>query len=102
MKELTLNDEILEQVVAQVEEMVVDAADITLPSSPTEDVRPEEEKKTSKEESKVVDITFPDFLQDSVVPLLKYLAQREVQLREKEIECEELQLNMVKESGRCA
>ncbi|OAE24578.1 hypothetical protein AXG93_2415s1600 [Marchantia polymorpha subsp. ruderalis] len=49
VKELTLSDEILEQVVAQVGGTVVDTADITLPSSPTEDVRPEEEKKTSEE-----------------------------------------------------
>ncbi|OAE23169.1 hypothetical protein AXG93_1953s1290 [Marchantia polymorpha subsp. ruderalis] len=142
---------------------VVDAADVTLPSSPEEDVKPEEEEKTSEEESKGVEVTFPDFLQDSVVPLLKYLdgkrekyvvskevgfyvelvrnmtqikravavkrewdfatemgreraailttecaaakaalKEREAQLREKEIECEVLQLNLAKESGRCA
>ncbi|OAE22374.1 hypothetical protein AXG93_2318s1210 [Marchantia polymorpha subsp. ruderalis] len=130
VKELTLSDEILEQVFAHVEEMVIDAADIALPSSPVEDVRPEEEKKTSEEKSKGVEITFPDFLQDSVVPLMKYLdrkrekyamskeraailstecgaakaalKEREARLREKEIECEVLQLNLAKESRRCA
>ncbi|OAE34087.1 hypothetical protein AXG93_2891s1110 [Marchantia polymorpha subsp. ruderalis] len=45
---------------------------ITLPTSPVEEVRPEEGKK------------------------------REAQLREKETECEVLQLNLEKESGRCA
>ncbi|OAE20490.1 hypothetical protein AXG93_4698s1420 [Marchantia polymorpha subsp. ruderalis] len=45
---------------------VVDAADVTLPSSPVEDVRPEVEKKTSEEESKGVEVTFPDFLQDKL------------------------------------
>ncbi|OAE32851.1 hypothetical protein AXG93_1409s1180 [Marchantia polymorpha subsp. ruderalis] len=122
VKELTLSDKILEQVVAQVGVTVVDAADITLPSSPVEDVRTKEEKKTSEEESKGVEITFSDFLHDSVVPLLKYLdmkrekyvvsnecaaakaalKEREAQLREKEIECEVLQLNLAKESRRCA
>lgn len=57
-KELTLSDEILEQVVAQVGGTVVDATDITLPSSPVEDVRPEEEKKTSGEEMKTLEVTF--------------------------------------------
>ncbi|OAE25253.1 hypothetical protein AXG93_4785s1000 [Marchantia polymorpha subsp. ruderalis] len=62
-----------EMVFAQVGRTLVDAADITLPSCPAEDVRPKEEKKTSEEESKEIEITFLDFLQDSVVPLLKYL-----------------------------
>ncbi|OAE29584.1 hypothetical protein AXG93_4003s1050 [Marchantia polymorpha subsp. ruderalis] len=52
---------------------VVEVADITLPSSPVEDVTPEEEKETSGVEVKMLEVTFPDFLQDSVVPLLKYL-----------------------------
>ncbi|OAE31763.1 hypothetical protein AXG93_4874s1280 [Marchantia polymorpha subsp. ruderalis] len=73
VKELTLSDEILEQVVAQVEGTVEDAADIALPSSPVEDVRPEGETKTLKEEPKELVVSFPNFLQDSVVPLLKYL-----------------------------
>ncbi|OAE30773.1 hypothetical protein AXG93_4876s1140 [Marchantia polymorpha subsp. ruderalis] len=73
VKELILSEEILEQVVAQVGGTVVDADDITLPSSHVEDVRPEVEKKTSEYESKGVEVTFPDFLHDSVVPLLKYL-----------------------------
>ncbi|OAE34454.1 hypothetical protein AXG93_2886s1170 [Marchantia polymorpha subsp. ruderalis] len=45
----------------------------TLPTSPVEEVRPEEGKKTSGEDVKTLEITFPEFLQDSVVPLLKYL-----------------------------
>lgn len=73
VKELTLSEEILEHVVVQVGGTVVDAADVTLPSSPVEDVRPEEEKKTSEEELKGVDVAFPDFLHVSVVPLFKYL-----------------------------
>ncbi|OAE29760.1 hypothetical protein AXG93_810s1010 [Marchantia polymorpha subsp. ruderalis] len=39
---------------------------------------PEEEvrMKTSNEEVKTLEVTFPDFLQDSVVPLLKYLNRK--------------------------
>ncbi|OAE30810.1 hypothetical protein AXG93_857s1120 [Marchantia polymorpha subsp. ruderalis] len=159
MKKVTLSEKILEQVVAQVGGTVVFAADVTLPSSLVEDVRLEVETKTSEEELKGVEVTFPDFLQDSVVPLLKYLdrkrekydvskevgfyvellrnrtqikravavkrewdsvtemareraailsaecatakaalKEQEDQLREKEIKCEVLQLNMTKES----
>ncbi|OAE24794.1 hypothetical protein AXG93_3086s1010 [Marchantia polymorpha subsp. ruderalis] len=65
-----------EMVVAQVGGTVVDVADVTLPSSPVEDVRPEEEFKTSGEEVKTLEVTFPDFLEDSVVPLLKYLDRK--------------------------
>ncbi|OAE31765.1 hypothetical protein AXG93_4874s1300 [Marchantia polymorpha subsp. ruderalis] len=85
-KELTLSEEILEQVVVEVGGTVVDATDITLPSSPVEDVRPKVEKKTSEEESKGVDVTFPGFLQDSVVPILKYLdGKREKYVLSKEV-----------------
>ncbi|OAE24344.1 hypothetical protein AXG93_4343s1090 [Marchantia polymorpha subsp. ruderalis] len=55
---------------------VVDAADIALPSSPVEDVRPEEETKTLEEQPKELVVSLPDFLQDSVVPLLKYLDRK--------------------------
>ncbi|OAE24506.1 hypothetical protein AXG93_2194s1000 [Marchantia polymorpha subsp. ruderalis] len=72
IKELTLSDEVLEQVVAQVGGTVVDATDIALLSPPVEEVRPEEETKTSEEEPKELVVSFSDFLQDSVVPLLKY------------------------------
>ncbi|OAE22965.1 hypothetical protein AXG93_1384s1010 [Marchantia polymorpha subsp. ruderalis] len=72
-KESTLSEEILEQVVARIGGTVVEADGITLPTSPVEEVRPEEEKKASGEDAKVLEVTFPDFLQDSVVPLLKYL-----------------------------
>ncbi|OAE31984.1 hypothetical protein AXG93_4421s1370 [Marchantia polymorpha subsp. ruderalis] len=73
VKEVTLSDEVLEQIVAQIGGTVVDASDSALPSSPTEEVRPAKETKTSQEESKELVVSFPDFLQDSVVPLLKYL-----------------------------
>ncbi|OAE19721.1 hypothetical protein AXG93_411s1270 [Marchantia polymorpha subsp. ruderalis] len=78
VKELTLSEEILEQVVAQIGGTVTEAADVTLPSTPVEDVRPEEMKETSSEEVKTLEVTFPDFLQDSVVPLLKYLDGKRV------------------------
>ncbi|OAE22910.1 hypothetical protein AXG93_2777s1020 [Marchantia polymorpha subsp. ruderalis] len=45
-----------EMVVAQVGGTVVDAADITLPSSPVEDVRSEEEKKTLGKEVKTLEL----------------------------------------------
>ncbi|OAE32793.1 hypothetical protein AXG93_374s1200 [Marchantia polymorpha subsp. ruderalis] len=73
VKELTLSDKVLEQFVAQVGVMVVDAPDSALPSSLAEEVRHEEETKTSEEEPKELVVSFPDFLHDSVVPLLKYL-----------------------------
>ncbi|OAE30295.1 hypothetical protein AXG93_3964s1080 [Marchantia polymorpha subsp. ruderalis] len=63
----------MEIVVAQVGGTVVDATDIALPSSPLEEMRLEEETKTLEEESKELVVSFRDFLQDSVVPLLKYL-----------------------------
>ncbi|OAE28067.1 hypothetical protein AXG93_3410s1100 [Marchantia polymorpha subsp. ruderalis] len=72
-KEYTLSEKILEQVVAWIGGTVVEADGITLPTSPVEEVRPEEEKKASGEDAKVLEVTFIDFLQDSVVPLLKYL-----------------------------
>lgn len=52
---------------------MVNAPDSALPSSPIEEVRRAEETKTSQEEPKELVVSFPDFLQDSVVPLLKYL-----------------------------
>ncbi|OAE35067.1 hypothetical protein AXG93_1679s1000 [Marchantia polymorpha subsp. ruderalis] len=76
MKELTLSEKILEQVVAQVGGTAIEAPDVTLPSTLVEDVRPEEEKKTSGEEVKTLEVTFPDFLQVSVVPLLQYLHRK--------------------------
>lgn len=143
--------------------LVSEAFYSALPSSLTKEVRPVEETKTSQEEPKELVVSFFNFLQDSVVPLLKYLdgkrekyaiskevgfnvemirnrtqlkrafavkrewnfatdlareraailatecaavkmtfQEREVQLREKEIECKVLQLNLEKESGRCA
>lgn len=72
-KEFTLSEEILEQVVARVGGTVVEAEGITLPTPPVEEVRPKEGEKTSGEDVKTLVITFPEFLQDSVVPLLKYL-----------------------------
>ncbi|OAE20983.1 hypothetical protein AXG93_267s1130 [Marchantia polymorpha subsp. ruderalis] len=73
VKESTLSDEIMEQVVARIGGTVVKADGITLPTSLVEEVRPEEEKEASGEDAKVLEVTFPDFLHDSVVPLLKYL-----------------------------
>ncbi|OAE21954.1 hypothetical protein AXG93_242s1380 [Marchantia polymorpha subsp. ruderalis] len=90
IKELTLSDKILEHIVAQVGGKVVDAPNSALPSSPTGEVRTAEETRTSQEELKELVVFFPDFLQDSVVPLLKYLdGKREKYAMSKE------------ESGRC-
>lgn len=72
-KESTLSEEILKQVDAWIGGTVVGAEGITLPTSPVEEVRPEEGKKASHEDVKTLEITFPEFLHDSVVPLLKYL-----------------------------
>ncbi|OAE24678.1 hypothetical protein AXG93_4040s1050 [Marchantia polymorpha subsp. ruderalis] len=163
VKEPTLSEEILERIVAQIGGTVIEPADATLPPTPVADVRPKDGGKTSGEEVKALEVTFPEFLQDSVVPLLQYLdkmrekyaiskelgfyvelirnmmklkrsvavkrewesatelpqeraaileaecaavkvalKERESQLREKEVECEVLQLNIEKEAGRCA
>ncbi|OAE23048.1 hypothetical protein AXG93_4537s1000 [Marchantia polymorpha subsp. ruderalis] len=75
-KEFTLSEEIMEQIVARVKGMVVEAESITLPTSPVEAVRPEEVKKTSGEDVKTLEVTFPEFLQDSVVPLLKLCLEK--------------------------
>ncbi|OAE20262.1 hypothetical protein AXG93_1332s1000 [Marchantia polymorpha subsp. ruderalis] len=53
-KESTLSEEILEQVVARVRGMVVEAEGITLPTSFVEEVRPEEGKKTLGQEVKSI------------------------------------------------
>ncbi|OAE20210.1 hypothetical protein AXG93_1219s1100 [Marchantia polymorpha subsp. ruderalis] len=91
VNELTLSDEVLEQIVAQVGGTVVDDSNSALSSSPTGEVRPAKEAKTSQEEPEELVVSFPDFLQDSVVPLLKYLDGK----REKYVVSKE-------ESGRCA
>ncbi|OAE32413.1 hypothetical protein AXG93_3671s1320 [Marchantia polymorpha subsp. ruderalis] len=76
VKELTLSEEILEQIVAQVGGTAVDATDIPVPPPPEEEVRSKVEKKTLEEEPKELEVAFPDFVQDSVVPLLKYLDKK--------------------------
>ncbi|OAE27649.1 hypothetical protein AXG93_3337s1120 [Marchantia polymorpha subsp. ruderalis] len=78
VKELTLSDEVLEQVVAQVGGTVVDAPDSVLPSSSAGKLRPPEETKTSEEEPKKLVVSFPEFLHDSVIPILKYLDGKRV------------------------
>ncbi|OAE24677.1 hypothetical protein AXG93_4040s1040 [Marchantia polymorpha subsp. ruderalis] len=163
VKEPTLSEEILEQVVSHIGGSVIEPASATLPPTRMADVRPEDGEKASGEEVKPREVTFPEFLQDSMVPLLRYLdkkrekyaisqevgfyvelirnrtqlkrsiavkrewesatelarervatleaecaaakvtlKERESQLREKEVECEVLQLNLEKEAGRCA
>ncbi|OAE33507.1 hypothetical protein AXG93_1467s1090 [Marchantia polymorpha subsp. ruderalis] len=122
VKELTLSDKVLEQIVAQVGGTVVDAPDSALPSFLIEEVRPAEETKTSQEESKELVVSFPDFMQDSVewdsatelareraanlatkcAAMKVILQEREAQLQEKKIKCKVLQLNLKKEFGRCA
>ncbi|OAE19818.1 hypothetical protein AXG93_4639s1020 [Marchantia polymorpha subsp. ruderalis] len=73
MRELTLSEAIPEQIVAQVGGTVEDITEILEPPSPEEEVRSEVATKTPEEGPKALEIAFPDFLQDSVVPLLKYL-----------------------------
>lgn len=67
-----MSEEILEQVVAQDGETVVDSHMITSSPPPEEAVRSEVEEKVAEKESKEFVVYFPNFLQDSVVPLLKY------------------------------
>ncbi|OAE29423.1 hypothetical protein AXG93_4548s1000 [Marchantia polymorpha subsp. ruderalis] len=71
-KELMLSEAILELLVAQVGGTVVDITNIPPPPPPEEEVRSEVAEKTSEEGPKLLKIAFLDFLQDSVVPLLKY------------------------------
>ncbi|OAE28730.1 hypothetical protein AXG93_1617s1140 [Marchantia polymorpha subsp. ruderalis] len=71
--EFTLSEAILEQIVAEVGGTVGKVTeDLELPLL-EEEVRSKVGTKTSAEEVKTLEITFTDFLQDSVVPLLKYL-----------------------------
>lgn len=44
-----------------------------MPPPPDKEVNSEVATKSSEEGSKTLEIGFPDFLQDSVLPLLKYL-----------------------------
>ncbi|OAE22653.1 hypothetical protein AXG93_328s1050 [Marchantia polymorpha subsp. ruderalis] len=69
-KELTLSEEILEQVVAHVGRTVLDSLEIPSPSSSEEVIGPEVEEKAAEVESKELVVSFPNFLQDSVVSLL--------------------------------
>ncbi|OAE27645.1 hypothetical protein AXG93_3337s1070 [Marchantia polymorpha subsp. ruderalis] len=129
-KEFTLSEEILEQVVARIGATVVEADGITLPTSPVEEVRPEEEKRASGEDAKeprfyVQLIRNKTKLKRAVAVKREWdsatalaweqattlstecaavnatLQEREAQLREKKTKCEVLQLNLAKESGRC-
>ncbi|OAE19998.1 hypothetical protein AXG93_3213s1000 [Marchantia polymorpha subsp. ruderalis] len=71
--EFTLSEAILEQIVAEVGGIVRNLAKEPRPPPPEEEVRSEIRTKTSSEEVKPLEITFLEFLHDSVVPLLKYL-----------------------------
>lgn len=66
--EFTLSKAILEQIVT-----VENLAKESKPPLQEEEVRSEIRTKTSSEEVKPLEITFLEFLQDSVVPLQKYL-----------------------------
>ncbi|OAE32872.1 hypothetical protein AXG93_3052s1020 [Marchantia polymorpha subsp. ruderalis] len=72
--ELTLSEAILEQIVVEVRGTVGNITKDPKPPPPKEVLRSEIRTKTSEEETKTLEITFSNFLQDSVVPLLKYLA----------------------------
>ncbi|OAE33098.1 hypothetical protein AXG93_1913s2000 [Marchantia polymorpha subsp. ruderalis] len=95
-KEFTLSEEILEKVVARVGGTAVEAEGITLPTSPVEEVRTEEVEKTLGEDVKTLEIKRE---WEFATALMR---EREAQLREKETKCTILELNLEKESGRCA
>ncbi|OAE23091.1 hypothetical protein AXG93_2590s1010 [Marchantia polymorpha subsp. ruderalis] len=76
VKELTLSEAILEQIVAEIGGIVGNITEFPKPPSPEEEVRSEVATKTSEEGPKTLEIDFPDFLLDSVVPLLKYLDKK--------------------------
>ncbi|OAE20373.1 hypothetical protein AXG93_1992s1040 [Marchantia polymorpha subsp. ruderalis] len=59
------------QIVAEVDGTVGDVTEIQEPPPLEEEVRSKVATKTSEEGPKTLEITFPEFLQDSVVPLLK-------------------------------
>lgn len=75
-RNLTLSKEILEQIVTRVDETVVDAPEFPSPPPPEGEVRPEAEKKVMEEEPRESIVSFLDFLQYSVTPLLKYLDKK--------------------------
>lgn len=62
--------------VAQVGGTVIEFPEIPLPPPPEKEVRSEVEKKILEEKLKELVVYFPDFLQDSVVPVLKYLDRK--------------------------
>ncbi|OAE31208.1 hypothetical protein AXG93_4240s1070 [Marchantia polymorpha subsp. ruderalis] len=72
-KELTLSEEILQQVEAQIGGTVKESPEISSPHATKEVIRSEAEIKSSEERPRKLVVAFPDFLQDSVVSLLKYL-----------------------------
>lgn len=72
-KELTMSEEILEHVVEQIDGTVVESPEIPSPHVSFGVVKPETNKRSSAEELKELVYTFPDFLQDDVIPSLKYL-----------------------------
>ncbi|OAE28913.1 hypothetical protein AXG93_4891s1020 [Marchantia polymorpha subsp. ruderalis] len=76
VKEPTLSEEILERVVSQIGGSVIEPVSATLPPTSIADVRPEDGEKTSGKEVKSLEVTFPEFLQDNVVPLLQYLDKK--------------------------
>lgn len=75
-KELTLSETIQVQIVTKVGGTVGDIVDNPEPPPLEEEVRPEIGTKTLEERLKVLEITFLDFLQDSIVALLKYLDKK--------------------------
>ncbi|OAE32314.1 hypothetical protein AXG93_3103s1010 [Marchantia polymorpha subsp. ruderalis] len=72
-RNLTFNEEILKQVVAQVGGTMVEVPEIASPPSLEEAVRPVVDEIATEEDPTELVVSFSYFLQDSVVPLLKYL-----------------------------
>ncbi|OAE24638.1 hypothetical protein AXG93_4863s1010 [Marchantia polymorpha subsp. ruderalis] len=71
--EVKPSEERTAMVVVQVGGTVIDSPKVPSPPPPGKEVRHKEEKKASEEESKDLVVYFSDFLQDSMIPLLKYL-----------------------------
>ncbi|OAE22952.1 hypothetical protein AXG93_2997s1160 [Marchantia polymorpha subsp. ruderalis] len=96
-----------EMVVAQVEGTVVDATDMALPSSPVEELMRNKTKlkravAVKREWDSATELARERaaILATECAAVKATLQEREAQLREKEIECEILHLNLAKESGR--
>ncbi|OAE30124.1 hypothetical protein AXG93_1112s1420 [Marchantia polymorpha subsp. ruderalis] len=131
VKELMLSEAILEQIIAKVGGTIEDILEVPEPPPSEEEVRSEVAMKTSEEVPKALEIAFPDYLNrtklkravavkrkwDSATAMAKEraaslaaecatekatLQEQENRFHAKEMECEVLRSNLVKESDHCA